>query len=321
MKISAKQVDATFEQWFSSLQTYRHTGGLPARGSILASLVVLERLKEQFVLDLSAHQTAGKAQLRGVNPKAARTILERFGETRPFTLEGGRTNRGAPGDVQKLLASLKGLGLHAATPAERNEVLEEFQRRLVEKVRDYHARKRIEITYDSGVTTWAAVHEVLEQAGRVGKAGPAAQYLVGAKLQLRFPQIAVSNDRYSAADEQTGRRGDFQVEDTAFHVTVAPAQAVYEKCVRNVKAGCRVYLLVPEAFLVGARQNVQAMAPGPIAVESIESFIANNVEELAQFSRNGLVSGFRRLLEEYNRRVDAIEDDKSLLIEVPPTLL
>ena len=69
-----------------------------------------------------------------------------------------------------------------------------------------------------------------------------------------------------------------------------------------------------------ARQNAQAASPDRIAVESIESFIANNIEELSQFAKDELKSGFRRLLETYNQRVDAIELDKSLLIEIPASL-
>jgi hypothetical protein len=249
------------------------------------------------------------------------TILAKFGETRQFLGEGGRTNRGGPGDVRRLLEVLKRLRLESESEAVRNKTLDEFQRLLVEKVQEYQSRKRLEITYNASVTTWAAVHEVLKQAGQVGKAGPVAQYLVGAKLQLRFPNVEIGNDRYSAPDVQTGRQGDFQVQDTAFHVTVSPTQAVYQKCIQNIQAGLRVYLLVPDSFVVGARQNAQTTAADQIAVESIESFVANNVEELSQFAKNELVGGFRRLLQKYNERVNAIELDKSLLIEIPRSLL
>jgi hypothetical protein len=155
----------------------------------------------------------------------------------------------------------------------------------------------------------------------VCKAGPVAQYLVGAKLQLRFPDMQVSNQRYSAADIQSGRCGDFQIGDTAFHVTVSPMPGLYEKCRTNISSGLRVFVLVPDSSVVGARQNAEAIAPGKIAVESIESFIGNNIEELSLFKKDKLTSGFRRLLDTYNTRVDEIEADKSLMIQIPPTLL
>ncbi|MSQ94324.1 MAG: DUF4928 domain-containing protein, partial [Gemmataceae bacterium] len=57
-----------------------------------------------------------------------------------------------------------------------------------------------------------------------------------------------------------------------------------------------------------------------IAVESIESFVATNIDELAEFDGTKLVSGFRRLLERYNERANAAELDKSILIEMPRNL-
>lgn len=320
MTVSVNRLRQAYNTWLSSLKTYKQTGGLPARGSIAAALVILERLKQDYNLTLTAHQTGGKAQLRGLNPPAVKAILEKFGETRPFSMEAGRTNRGGPGEIQKMLEVLSVLRLDAESADVRNNALTEFQKFLVDTIKEYHSRKRLEVSYDSNVTTWAAIHDILKRASQVGKAGPVAQYLVGAKLQLRFPALLIPNDRYSSADQQTGRYGDFQVEDTAFHVTVSPMPAVYAKCLRNIEAGCRVYLLVPDDVLMGARQNARSVAADKIAVESLESFIANNIEELAQFSKDRLISGFKRLLEKYNERVNAIEMDKSLLIEIPPSI-
>ena len=62
------------------------------------------------------------------------------------------------------------------------------------------------------------------------------------------------------------------------------------------------------------------MVPGRIAVESIESFVGQNIEELSYFTRDKLKNGFRRLLETYNDRVDAAETDKSMLVEIPRNL-
>lgn len=306
-----------FAAWFAGLPTYKGTGELPARGTVAAALVVLEHLKQNYQLDLDAHRAPGQSQLQGLNPAALRKILAQFGETRKFLAEGGRTNRGAPGDVAKMLQTLRSMNLDGLSATARNAVLEQFQAFLVERVKEYHGRKRLQIDYDAGKTTWVAVHNLLRQAAEVGKAGPVAQYLVGAKLELRFPDATISNERFSAADAQKGRLGDFEVGDTAFHVTVSPMPGVYDRCRKNIAQGCRVYLLVPDDYVVGARQNAEAIAPERIAVESLESFIANNIEELSAFSKERLVGGFRRLLEAYNRRVGAIELDKSLLIEIP----
>jgi hypothetical protein len=72
--------------------------------------------------------------------------------------------------------------------------------------------------------------------------------------------------------------------------------------------------------VIGARQNAEIVAPGCIAVESIETFVAQNIEDLALFSLAQVACGLRRLLETYNARVDAVEADKSMMVEIPRNL-
>ncbi|MBL8168019.1 MAG: DUF4928 family protein [Acidobacteria bacterium] len=309
-----------FAVWYKGLSVYPASGG-PARGTIGAALVVLDRLKTQYNLKLSAHRAAGQSQISGVSSAAVARILAEFGETRPFLKEGGRTNRGGPGDIEKMLASIAVAQLERLPAEERNEILKALQGFLVDRVREFHNRQRLKIIYDPSKSTWQSVRDLLVLARETGKEGPVAQYLVGAKLSLRFPNTNIGNESYSTADDQLGRPGDFHLSDTAFHVTVAPMAAIYEKCCRNVEAGYRVYLLVPDRLLVGVRQNADAALPGKIAVESIESFVANNIEELSLFAKNKIPNGFRRLLETYNTRVDATEIDKSMMIEIPRNLL
>jgi hypothetical protein len=81
-----------------------------------------------------------------------------------------------------------------------------------------------------------------------------------------------------------------------------------------------VYLLVRYKDVVGTKQNAENIAPGQIMVESIETFVSQNLDELAVFSQVQRVSEFRKLLETYNRRVDNTETNKSLMIEIPPNV-
>jgi hypothetical protein len=307
-----------FAAWYESLPLERNK--FPARGTIAAALVVLEHLKEDFDLNLDSHRAKGQGQIRGVSGNATAKILAAFGETRHFLSEGGRTNRGTPRAVGSMLDCIRKMKLNPRDGGERNLALNALQEMLVERVREFHSRERLKFVFDAGKTTRQIVHEILVAAQENGKLGAVAQYLVGAKLQLRFPEIAVSNDSYSTADIQLGRKGDFLIKDTAFHVTVAPMPAVYEKCRSNLDAGYRVYLLVPDDAVIGSRQNAELTAKGKIAVESIESFVGQNVEELSAFSQKGLLTEFLKLLQTYNQRVDAVESDKSMMIELPGNL-
>ncbi|WP_425569404.1 DUF4928 family protein [Nonomuraea salmonea] len=76
----------------------------------------------------------------------------------------------------------------------------------------------------------------LMQAGRERggtTAGAIAQHLVGAKLQIRFPSERINVESYTTADVQTGRAGDFQVGDTAIHVTMSPSERLFRRALRT----------------------------------------------------------------------------------------
>lgn len=310
---------SVLETWYSSLDEFQDH--LPSKGSICAALIVLGRLQSDFNLDIGAHVSGGEAQITGLSASAVKRELSRYGESRILSSVGGRSNRGARGDVSRQLQGMHSLGLDSHSDEVRNAVLMEMQRHIVcEFVPRYFQAKRVKATFDQSTATSRFIGGILENARSNGKGGAVAEYLVGAKLALYYPNKEIRNKRFSAADAPTGHEGDFEVGTTAFHVTLAPMGELFEKIKRNLERGWRVYLLVGQANQEGARQLAETYAPGKIEVDSIESFIATNIDELAEFDAGILKSGLLRYLERYNTRVDAIELDKSLLIEIPPNL-
>jgi len=313
----AEQVLSILQEWWDALPTYKQNNGLPARATLAGALVVLDRLQRDYSLNMESHTAKGGAQIIGLGRSRTSKILECFGEERSFLEEGGRTNRGTPTNLRQLLDSLVPLKLDALSASDRNAILVEMQRWLVEKkVSEYFNRERIKFAFIPEQTAWQMIHDPLAAARVVGKEGQVAQYLVGAKLTLRFPDLQVRNDLYSTSDAQSGLHGDFALGTTVFHVTVSPMAAHYDKCLANLQAGYDAYLLVPDRILLGARQNTELLQPGRISVQSLEAFISQNLEELSGFTRSQRVTGLRDLLQTYNTRVDAVENDKSLLIEI-----
>ncbi|MGD0769404.1 MAG: DUF4928 family protein [Tepidisphaeraceae bacterium] len=307
------------DDWYTSLDLYRDD--LPSKGSIAAALQVLNLLRSNYDLDVSAHVARGEAQITGLSAGAIKKILAEFGESRRMSVVGGRTNRGARGAVAKLLGAMKPLHLEQLQEAHRVTVLRAMQKRLVaEYVPRFFAVKRVKAVFDYNEATWRFVQNILENAKASGKAGAVAEYLVGAKLAILFPNKQIRNKRFSIADEQTGFPGDFEVGNTVFHVTVAPMPDLLDKCKGNLERGLRVYLLVLEAQVVGTRQNMEMVASGRTTVQSIESFVATNIDELTEFGGDKLKGGLRRLLEKYNERVGLLLEDKSMLIEIPSNL-
>ena len=309
---------APLNKWYGSLKVYK--GGFPARGTLAGAMAVTERLKQEFKLDLAFHTAKGGTQIKGASGTAVGKILSQLGETRRFLKEGGRTNRGMRTEIGAFLDATDKLGLAELPKAKRLLALEEVQRFLLARVREFFSRERIKFVFTTEKSTANLIGDILAAARASGKEGPVAQYLVGAKLQLRFPSTSISNDSSSSADQQTGRDGDFTVQDTAFHVTVAPMAAVYEKCVANLNEGKCAFLLVPTRSVEGARQNAENVASGRIDVAAIESFVGFNVNEIAMFGKGASAQALRKLLEIYNSRVKEVETDLSLMIDIPKNL-
>lgn len=307
-----------FDAWFHDLKKY---GDIPAKGTIAGALIVLEKLKEQVSFEITDYTAKGGAQIMGVSGQAVRKLLADHNETRPFLSEGGRTNRGLRGDIESLLQVLRSSGFGDLKKSNRKKTATELQSYLVERIKDFHGRKRLTFVFNAEETAQQVVQHILELAKERGAHGQVAQYLVGAKLALRFPDLTIRNDSYSTADSQTGEAGDFKIRDTAFHVTVSPTLGHYDRCKANLEQGMRVYLLVPSAVVLAARQNVtNQLDDKRVSVCAIEEFVGQNIDELAEFSRIQFVDTLHQLLETYNRRVDEADSDKSLLVEIPYNL-
>ncbi len=108
--------------------------------------------------------------------------------------------------------------------------------------------------------------------------------------------------------------------NTAVHVTVSPSPSHYQRIEENLAHGLLVYFVVPDSVLLGVRQNVREDIRERVSVVSIESFVSQNIDEMAAFSESARNEKIARLLSEYNRRCLEVEMDPSLLIEIPQAL-
>jgi len=308
-------------EWFKELDPDRRYKPLPPRGAVAAALTILENLKTRFDLDPSAHVTKKKGQIARTGKGAIQRVLAAHGETRVFLKEGGRTNRGNHAIVDSLLKAVAKAQLEHISDADRVAALHAMQAYLVERVSDYFQQERIKVDFDPSNPARTFITSILTEAEKKGRADYVAQHLVGAKLDLRFPNLTIANFAGSAADEQSGRMGDFEVGDTAFHVTISPTPAVCEKCAANLRMGTSPVLLVLDSRLAAARELVRQQGIlDKTMVESIESFVGQNMAELSEFRRDRLRKELAQLVAEYNRRVEEVETDISLLIDAPPAL-
>ena len=288
--------EAIIRNWWESFPARSRS-----RGNIAGGLVLLENLRNDLSFNLDDHKAARSDQLRNATPTNVRNILSRFDESRVLSREAGRTNRGLMTNLAPLLEALSHSGLAQLSEEQSNSAFYAMQSFLVERAREIFNANRISFEYSPGVSSRDIVGAILRVAGERQKAGDVAEYLVGAKLALRFPDYEIRNSAASAADEQTDEQGDFQINDCVFHVTVSPNIGHYDKCKQNLANGLRVFLLVPDNRLSGARQNAEQEVGEGISVESIQSFVSQNIEELSEFAGDKVAQNTRLLLENTTR--------------------
>lgn len=288
-----------------------------SRGNIAGGLVLLENLRHNLDFEIQAHKAPGSDQLKNATRANVQKILARFGEERVLLQEGGRTNRGLMKNLTSLLEALSSSSIGDISPQNIDAELINMQRFLVEKARERFNAEKLSFEYRKDMTSRELIRLILESARKRRKSGEVAEYLVGAKLALRFPRYGIRNSAASAADVQTEENGDFQINDCVFHVTMSPNTGHYDKCQRNLADGLRVFLLVPDSILAGARQNMQLATAGRASVEAIESFVSQNIEELSDFEGQKVPYNMRRLLETYNERIAKVETDLSLQVMIP----
>lgn len=318
MKDLRNRLKADLVKWYDGERS--ESGDEPERYVVCAGLAVLEHMRNAFPLCEEDYLTPGN-QVRTGGAMISR-ILSRYGETRTYAKEGARTTRRTRVAAESLVALLNAHeNIEELSIQERREIIDELQGWLADRAKEYFDRRRIEVDIEPEKPMSDIVADILRAAHARNLAGAVAQHLVGAKLALRYPDAEIENHSYTTADEQLGRPGDFLVGDTVFHVTVAPMPPLLEKCQRNIRDGYRVILLTQRTRLEAASQMAeQAGLHNRLDISSVEQFVGQNVSERGQFTRRGIQYELRSLLEVYNSRVEAVETNKAIMVEIPTNL-
>ena len=286
-----------------------------------AGLIVSRMMADGMPITDERLYSEGKSQVRGLSGSTISKILEQHGETRVFTREGGRTSRGTIFLAAAFRDVLNNTQVNENEPVDAALVSNQLEAFFTQCVRlDYFDKQRITVDLDYSKPVSSVVSDILKAAAeRSDKpTGAVLQHLIGAKLQLRFPDVKIGNDRANAADLHTDREGDFQVGTTAFHVTTAPMEKLITRCVENKRTGYRPVILTLESKVIAARQMADNVGMSEqIAVQAAETFIGNNIEEIAIYDGDKIREGLARLIRTYNTRINAIEIDKSLMTDEP----
>ena len=257
-------------------------------------------------------------QVAGLGPAAVQAILEDHGITRVLAEEGGKIRRGSINRMRAYLDLLNSLN------AEGLLDFRAIEGWWIQRVKAYFAAKPFNLKLDPSKSLRNMISELIEaafdrQRGYRGTmiAEAVMQHLVGAKLELALPDGHLEHKGFSAPGAPGRRKGDFLIGDTAIHVTTAPSEALIRKCSDNLNENLRPLVITTESGAGG----VVALAKNAdfsdrIDIFEIEQFVAANIYAWSRFEHAQRPVSIRELTATYNRIVEQVETDPSLIIKV-----
>jgi len=302
-------ISKALSEWIEKCRTR----GEVSRNTVAMGIVVLDHLSVKCPVVPSEVQSA-RGEIKGARSGLS-SILEKYGIPKRYLKEV--TTRAGHQDGQRLFEALDyGQAIASLPAAKRDAYLRDSIDSLVAMAKEWLERQHLKVNCDRQLAPDKWIGYILDEArGRSG--GKVEQHLIGAKLQRRHVNIPIPNNPSHAGDVQTGRPGDFIVGTTAYHVTASPGSAVVEKCAKNLTCGLHPFLLVPRNQVDKARHIAEDQGIADrTSINAIEDFVAANIIELAEGRQEVFVEVLRSILNAYNCRLEAVETDLSLKIEI-----
>ena len=194
----------------------------------------------------------------------------------------------------------------------------------VDRVKEFFSGQPLRMKLDPGMGIQAVVCDFVDQAAKremdyAGRwyAGALIEHLVGAVIDCGLGDGRVTHHSASAADQPSGRGGDFSLGNTVIHVTSAPGEAVIRRCVSNLESGF-VPILVVRGRSVGTASDLanNAGVHDRVDVVSVEQLLSVAVLSLGGFDADARRAVLRRIVARYNEIVREVETDPSLLIRL-----
>jgi hypothetical protein len=280
---------------------------VPAR--LQAALALLERLRQYPSLNLADHMASkGSSGLESHEPFG--NLAHKRLNLEPINKNHGRRSSGLRDWGPELLDVLKIAGFGEASPDVQSSLINATQDVFGSYLRAILEQEPLEVR-GRGRSVQAVIHEVLKQAEDKGKSGDVAQYLVGAKLALRFEReipvySANKADRKSRSDRDA-RLGDFEIENAVIEVAVGlPDEKHVAQVIEALEdTDSEVWLLTREDRVSTWKNELtssQGLDARRVVVTSVEAFVGQNISELGGFSAKGKISQLQALFDLYNTR-------------------
>ena len=278
---------------------------VPSR--LQAGLSIIERLREFPSLNLSSHLLRKNGSAIRSHTVYGSRSHERL-NLKPIDKSYGQRTSDLPEWGQKLLDVIAATGFAEANAEQREAIISAAQAELAQSLRFITEEEPLEV-HLTNQTAETIIHDLLLAADEKGKSGEVAQYLVGAKLVLRFKREipvhpANKSDRKYRADENA-KLGDFEIQNAVIEVAVGPADQKHLQQMAEIleKSDKEVWLLTRADRVNGWKNEVDDaddIDSKRVVVTSVEAFVGQNITELAEFSTAGKVTQLKALFDIYN---------------------
>jgi DNA (cytosine-5)-methyltransferase 1 len=323
------EINRLFSAWCKKHNSKQFN--MPYKGRVYAALVVINNivLGQWDISDLHKAVSTdvelffGERALRNHTERRVKLILSDH-DRKGHYVEGGRTSGGTKKAALEFIWLIRDF-VEKLNLLNDKEVVDASLIYLTEKLLEIHDKYEmlggININYNASELISQYISKIINC--KVGNPGAVLQHLVGAKLERRFrnTNVKIKHHSSSAADKQTGRHGDFEINTTVFHVTKILNEGHVKKANRNVSNGRDVYILIPmenelHAGLTIKNEKGDAFLK-KVQIISIEKFIGQNLDEMAVFDKTSSREELKKLLEVYNELIDNYEGDNSLKVIIP----
>ncbi len=297
--MTASKREASFSDW---LDEYMKLGQSDQPGRIVAVIATCDRLRDNPSLRQEEHLTDSNMQLLEHDHHVARA-LTRLGVNSPVKA-GGRRSSYVAAWIGPLFNWVRSQGFANMDASEKEEFLSKIETIAASRLQIINEGKPLIVRYNQG-TSVAIIIDILDQAQKKKRAKDVAEYLVGAKLQIRFGENAAKPKNVNTPNRNSV--ADFHIGNAAIEVTVSPPDPRHltqiDEILKNTKLD--IWLLVRnkdrEKWQNAVDATVSKQLRGRVAVHDIETFVGQNISEIGKFAP-ATAKTFSELLRVYNDR-------------------
>ncbi len=179
-----------------------------------------------------------------------------------------------------------------------------------------HQNDNILIDFDPNVSPESWVNGIFANID-YRTAAQISKNLVAAILQKRFLKLDVRTSSKKTGYNKSGGYSAITIGSTIYHLTTKPNVAVIRECKQSLSAGYKTILLAPNAKIkrILALFKKSGIA-NRISIFSIEKYISLAIILISCDKNVKLITTFKNIVREYNRRIHASETERRFKIEL-----